>query len=77
MQTLIQTKKVYDEEQKQAILQILADKYSMQILQNTMDTPKSAMEISSETRIPISTVYRRIQELCDTKLVSISGTISD
>jgi len=77
MQTLVQTKRVDNEEQKQAILQILADKYCKQILQNTMLRPKSAIEISSETGIPISTVYRRIQVLCDNKLLSISGTISE
>ena len=77
MQTLVQTKRVDDEEQKQAVLQILADKYCKQILHNTMLRPKSAMAISSETGIPISTVYRRIQVLCDNKLLSISGTISE
>ena len=77
MQSLIQTRKVNNEEQKQAILQVLADKYCKLFLQSTMYTPKSAIEISSETGIPISTVYRRIQLLCDNKLLSISGTISE
>ncbi len=77
MQSLIQTRKVNNEEQKQAILQVLADKYCKLFLQSTMDTPKSAIEISSETGIPISTVYRRIQVMCDNKLLSISGTISE
>lgn len=34
------------------------------------------MEISSETKIPISTVYRRLQTLHDNKLLGISGSIS-
>jgi len=42
-----------------------------------MSKPKSAMEISAETKIPISTVYRRLQSLYDNKLLRISGTISD
>ena len=42
-----------------------------------MDKPKSAMEISAESKIPISTVYRRLQSLHDNKLLWISGTISD
>jgi len=42
-----------------------------------MDKPKSAMEISAESKIPISTVYRRLQSLHDNKLLGISGTISD
>jgi len=77
MQTLIQTRKVEDEERKQVILEILADQYSKQILQIIMDKPKSVMDITTETRIPVSTVYRRIQLLHDNKIVSISGTISD
>ena len=77
MQTLIQTRRVNNEEQKQVILQILADKYCKQFLQSTMLRPKSDIEISYETGIPISTVYRRIQVLCDNKLLSISGTISE
>ena len=77
MQTLIQTRNVEDEKRKQVILEMLADKYSKQILQTIMDKPKSVMDITSETRIPVSTVYRRIQLLQDNKIVSISGTISD
>ncbi len=77
MQTLIQTRKVEDEKRKQVILETLADQYSQDILQTIMDKPKSVTDITSETRIPVSTVYRRIQSLHDNKIVSISGTISD
>jgi len=77
MQTLIQTRKVEDEKRKQVILEVLADPYCKQILQIIMDKPKSVMDITAETRIPVSTVYRRIQLLHDNKIVSISGTISD
>ncbi|MBT8242387.1 MAG: helix-turn-helix transcriptional regulator [Nitrosopumilus sp.] len=76
MQELIQSRKVMDEQQKQIILEILADKYCKSILNNTLDKPKSAMEISSEKKIPISTVYRRLQTLYDAKLLAISGSIS-
>ena len=34
------------------------------------------MEISSEKKIPISTVYRRLQTLYDAKLLAISGSIN-
>ena len=75
MHELIQTQKIMDDERKQVILEILADKYCKQILHNTLDKPKSAMEISSEKKIPISTVYRRLQTLYDAKLLAISGSI--
>ncbi len=77
MQTLIQTRKVEDEKRKQVILEMLADPYCKQILQTIMNKPKSVMDITAETRIPVSTVYRRIQLLDDNKIVSISGTISN
>lgn len=76
MQSLVQGRKV-DEENKDAILEIISDRYCRAILDTTMDKPKSAMEISAESKIPISTVYRRLQTLHDTKLLGISGSISD
>ena len=76
MQELIQTQKILDDAKKQIILEILADKYCKLILHNTLEKPKSAMEISNEKKIPISTVYRRLQTLFDAKLLAISGSIN-
>jgi predicted transcriptional regulator len=56
---------------------VIADPYCREILEITQLVPKSAVEINSETNIPISTVYRRIQTLCDTGLVETSGSISE
>jgi predicted transcriptional regulator len=77
MQALISGRKIDDDLRKDAILEVISDKYCRDILENTMEKPKSAMEISAETKIPISTVYRRLQTLHDNKLLGISGTISD
>ena len=77
MQTILQKRKIEDGERKDAILEILADKYCRSIIETTMEKPKSAMDIAADTKIPISTVYRRIQSLHDSKLVAISGMISD
>ncbi len=77
MQTLVQGRKIYEDEKKDAILGIISDKYCRAILEATMDKPKSAMEISAESKIPISTVYRRLQTLHDNKLLRITGSISD
>ncbi len=70
------TRKIEDDDRKEAILNIVSDKYCRQILNSTMDKPKSVMELSSEEKIPISTVYRRIQTLHDNKLVGVTGSIS-
>lgn len=76
MQTLVVGRKIEDE-RKDVILGILSDRYCRAIIENTMEKPKSAMEISAETKIPISTVYRRLQTLHDSRLLGISGSISD
>ena len=76
MQELIQSVKIVDDDRKQVILEILADKYCKSILHDTLEKPKAAMEISGETKIPISTVYRRWQSLYDAKLLAISGSIN-
>lgn len=77
MQALITGRKIEEDTRKDAILEVVSDKYCRAILENTMEKPKSAMEISAETKIPISTVYRRLQTLHDNKLLGISGSISD
>ena len=76
MQVIQKTRRIEDEQRKEAILNIISDKYCRKILYSTMDRPKSAMELSSEGKIPISTVYRRIQTLHDNKLVGVTGLIS-
>ena len=76
MQVIQKTRRIEDDQRKEAILNIISDKYCRQILNSTIDRPKSAMEISSESKIPISTVYRRIQTLHDNKLVGVTGSIS-
>ena len=76
MLDLVQTKKITEEQRKLVILESLADKYCKLILQNTLDKPKSAMIIAHEEKIPLSTVYRKLQKLYDGKLLSISGSIN-
>ncbi len=62
--------------EKDALLSIIADKYCRAMIEATMDKPKSAIELTTETKIPISTVYRRLQILHDNKLLQTSGMIS-
>ena len=77
MQTIQQTRKIEDGQRKESILDIMSDKYCREILRITMDKPMSAIEIAREGKIPISTIYRRLQNLHDSKLVRISGSISE
>jgi hypothetical protein len=76
MQILLSGKLVQEPSTKEAYLEIIADKYSRSILEATMDMPKSAIDLSSECGIPISTAYRRVQLLHTHKLLGISGSIN-
>jgi len=77
MQELIQTRKIMENERKQIILQVIADKYCKQILRSTLNESKSANQISHDEKIPISTVYRRLQTLFDVKFLTLSGSINE
>ncbi|MGI9565712.1 MAG: ArsR family transcriptional regulator [Nitrosopumilus sp.] len=76
MQVLQSKYKIEEDATKDDLLSIVSDKYCRSILEAIMDKPKSAMEITAETKTPISTVYRRIQMLHDRKLLQTSGMIS-
>lgn len=75
MQVQLIGKKI-DDERSDTILGVVSDKYCRAILESTMNGPKAAIEISADTHIPISTVYRRLQLLFDNKLLAISGSIT-
>ena len=59
-----------DEPARQRILTALADEYSRQILSATADRPISALQLSRDFNIPITTLYRRIQDLMDAGLIA-------
>ena len=77
MQALQSTYEIKEDVENEVLLSIVADKYCRFILEAIMDMPKSVIEISSEKKIPLSTVYRRIQTLHDSKLIQTSGMITD
>ncbi|HUK28079.1 MAG TPA: helix-turn-helix domain-containing protein [Candidatus Acidoferrales bacterium] len=70
---------VIEETAKQRILTALSDSYSRQILTATSTQSVSALELSHMYEIPITTVYRRIQELVDAGLIAAvkSGRTTD
>jgi predicted transcriptional regulator len=76
MQILNQLK-IEEPERKEVFLEILSDKYCRLILESIMNSSKSAIEISREKNIPLSTVYRRIQQLHDSHMVRTSGVITE
>jgi 3-phenylpropionate/cinnamic acid dioxygenase small subunit len=58
-------------------LDTFLDVLSMRILYVITDLPKSASQISKETKIPITTVYNKMRKLTRQKVIKISGNIND
>ena len=77
MQVLEQIHEVEEIEENNSKLEVISDKYCRAILNTTMYNPKAVTDIARDTKIPFSTMYRRIQMLLDQKLLSISGMISE
>jgi len=77
MQMLQSAFRIEETEKKDSLLEVLSDKYCRAILESIMYKPKSVIEVTTDTKIPISTVYRRIQTLHDNKLLRTSGTITE
>ena len=76
MQTVLNGISIEQEKNIQPILNIMADKYSRDLLRITQDSPKSVFKIAHETGIPISTVYRRLQFLQENKMLKTSGGLN-
>ncbi|MHB8602563.1 MAG: ArsR family transcriptional regulator [Nitrosotalea sp.] len=76
MQVLLHGKPVQEETTKDVLLEIVADRYSRAIIESTRVVSKSALELSTDCGIPISTAYRRVQQLHAHKILGISGSIN-
>ncbi len=61
--------RVVGEFAKQRILSALADPYSRKILDAIMEDNKGALELSKECGIPVTTVYRRLEEMLQGGLI--------
>ena len=66
---------IQDEARKKVVLQALADDCSIAILGATTDKARSAMDLVREFTFPSSTVYRRINELVDVKLLVVEKIV--
>lgn len=65
------------DEKKQKALEVFSDTYTRVILSTMMENPRSALQISEETKIPLTTVYRKIHHLLEDNLIRISGQIAE
>jgi DNA-binding Lrp family transcriptional regulator len=64
-----------DSNLKKAILKALSDEYSRTIMNFTIAQPKSVVEIVKECDIPMTTAYRRVNELEENKILKITGSV--
>lgn len=65
------------ESEMDAVLEILSDRYCRRILHSIIEGPKSAFEISAESDILLSTVYRKLKLLQGHKLLSTKCQLRD
>jgi len=57
------------------ILKVVGDECARPILLSIIDEPKSAIDITREKKIPISSVYRKIHWLENARLIRIKGFV--
>ncbi len=60
---------------RKAILKALSDDYSRTIMNATIEKSKSVVDLVKECDIPMTTAYRRIHELEDSKILKVTGAI--
>jgi hypothetical protein len=66
---------IKEERLKDNVMKALADDYARRILLATLANAKSALDLSREHEIPISSVYRRIHDLVEGGLLAIERSI--
>ena len=66
---------ITNEKQKKAIVNALLDEYSRKILNSTIDKSKSITEIIREQNIPMTSTYRRVKLLVDSKLIKVERSM--
>lgn len=60
---------------RNALISALADDYARRIILKTISHAYSVEELSRDENIPISTAYRRVNELKDVGLLTVEKTI--
>lgn len=66
---------IMNEQVAQSVIEVLSDKYARKIIFATTATARSTEEVSIETKIPISTCYRRIHSMVKFGLLVVDRTI--
>ena len=67
---------IINDDRKEIYIRVVSDRFSIKIITSIINRPRTAVEISKETDIPISTVYRRLKFLNENKLLKVTGGIN-
>ncbi|MFQ5475515.1 MAG: helix-turn-helix domain-containing protein [Nitrosopumilus sp.] len=67
---------IENDDEKLWQIEFFEDKRLMQVFLSLINSPKSAKQISRETKIPIGSVYRKLKKLEQKELLERSGMIS-
>jgi DNA-binding Lrp family transcriptional regulator len=67
--------RIASENVRDALIRALADEYSRKILLGTLNKSRSVEELSKTENIPISTAYRRVNEMTEVGLLTVEKTI--
>jgi len=64
-----------DSNLRKAILKALSDDYSRTIMNYTIEQSKSVVQIVKDCDIPMTTAYRRVNELEENKILKVTGSV--
>jgi len=64
-----------DSNLRKSILKALSDEYSRSIMNFTIEQPKSVVDIVKGCDIPMTTAYRRVNELEESKILKVTGSV--
>jgi predicted transcriptional regulator len=67
---------IINDDRKEIYIRVVSDRFSIKIITSIINRSRTAVEISKETDIPISTVYRRLKFLNENKLLKVTGGIN-
>jgi len=70
---VLQQGRILENKDADNVLKIMSNDQAMTILRSTIDTPKSAWDISVMSGIPLTQVYRWVRRLHTSGLVRVSG----
>jgi predicted transcriptional regulator len=73
VQVLLLGRDVNEEYMRNAMLKVVSNEQAIQVLEHTIDSPKSAYDISIACKIPLTQVYRWVRKLHKLGFVRVSG----